>query len=277
MKAVVPACVLLLIVLAALCSAAPAPAPQAEWKEAGGTKVPVPPHVHPRLYLGPQQAAQLKARLENPVLRPVAARLEALAKKDAQSKVEWDALQYLAAGDAGPAEGMRVARPQRRLPRDRTHDGHRRDRLRLALPAARAGREEGVHCRTRAPRQDAGVRLSAQGAGVRDGPCLGGDDHARHDFRGHRRLRRVPRDVRPCGRPVLPRAPAGPQLALQRPRVSPGRLLRGPSLLVGHVSAGPLTSIFTRRGPTASACGRATRSPTRPRAASRGALTWEPC
>ena len=70
-----------------------------EWKQAEGAKVPVPPHLHPRLYLGPQQAAQLKARLENPVLRPVAARLESMAKKNAQYKVEWDALQFLVTGD----------------------------------------------------------------------------------------------------------------------------------------------------------------------------------
>jgi len=99
MKAVVLACILLTVAQAALYGAAPVPAQQAEWKEAGGTKIPVPPHVHPRLYLRPEHVAQLKSRLENPVLRPVADRLAAMAKKSPQAKVEWDALQFLVTGD----------------------------------------------------------------------------------------------------------------------------------------------------------------------------------
>ena len=71
----------------------------AEWKQVGETKIPVPPPVHPRLYLRPEHVAQLKARLENPVLRPVADRLEAAAKKSPQFRAEWDALQYLVSPD----------------------------------------------------------------------------------------------------------------------------------------------------------------------------------
>lgn len=87
---------LVLLVIGAV--ARPAGA-EAEWKQVEGAKVPVPPHVHPRLYLRPEHVPQLKARLEAPALRPVAARLDAMAKKNAQYKVEWDALQFLVTGD----------------------------------------------------------------------------------------------------------------------------------------------------------------------------------
>jgi len=57
---------------------------------------PVVPREHPRLYLRAPQAAQLPTRLKDPVLRPVVERLQTLAKRSPQFKVEWDALQSLA-------------------------------------------------------------------------------------------------------------------------------------------------------------------------------------
>jgi len=101
MRATAVACVLLLGLAQHAGGAAAAPAPQVEWKQVDGTKVPVPPRVHPRLYLRPEHAAQLKGRLENPVLRPVAARLEAMARNSSQFRAEWDALRFLVDGDRG--------------------------------------------------------------------------------------------------------------------------------------------------------------------------------
>jgi len=69
------------------------------WKLAGSVKIPVPPPKHPRLYLRAEQAGQLPARLADPVLQPVVQRLTAQARKSAQFRVEWDAVQYLAKKD----------------------------------------------------------------------------------------------------------------------------------------------------------------------------------
>ncbi|MCX7825865.1 MAG: heparinase II/III-family protein [Verrucomicrobiae bacterium] len=56
---------------------------------------PIPPCEHPRLYLRAAHAAQLAARLNDPVLRPVVQQLQKIAKRSPQFKVEWDALHYL--------------------------------------------------------------------------------------------------------------------------------------------------------------------------------------
>jgi heparin/heparan-sulfate lyase len=66
------------------------------WTEVDGVKIPVPPQDHPRLYLRSEHAAQLPARLKDPVLQPVVTRLEARAGKSPQYRIEWEALQYLA-------------------------------------------------------------------------------------------------------------------------------------------------------------------------------------
>lgn len=67
----------------------------AAWKEVQGVRVPVPPAEHPRLYLRARHLADLAARLNHPVLKPVADGLKQLAAKDPQVRVEWEALQYL--------------------------------------------------------------------------------------------------------------------------------------------------------------------------------------
>jgi hypothetical protein len=71
-----------------------------QWQETGGTRIPVPPSEHPRLYLRAEHVAQLPQRLKDSVLQPAVERLQAQAKRSAQSKVEWDALQYLVTHDA---------------------------------------------------------------------------------------------------------------------------------------------------------------------------------
>ncbi len=89
-----------ILLAAAVVSAA---TPPLSWVEGDGAQIPVPPPEHPRLYLRSEQAAQLPARLREPVLQPVVKRLEALARKSPQGRVEWEALQYLA--EADPAAG----------------------------------------------------------------------------------------------------------------------------------------------------------------------------
>jgi len=83
---------LLTLSMAALC-------PAAEWKAVDGTKIPVPPTEHPRLYLRASEAAQMKSRLEDPSLKGAVASLRAQAKTSAQAGVEWNAIQYLATRD----------------------------------------------------------------------------------------------------------------------------------------------------------------------------------
>lgn len=65
-----------------------------------GPQIPAVPPEHPRLFLRAKHAAQLAQRLEDPVLRPVIEQLQSQAKRSPQSKVEWDAIQYLVTHDA---------------------------------------------------------------------------------------------------------------------------------------------------------------------------------
>lgn len=66
---------------------------------AAETAVPVPPHEHPRLYLRAANVADLDRRLHDPALEAVVRQLQALARKSAQMKIEWDALQWLVGQD----------------------------------------------------------------------------------------------------------------------------------------------------------------------------------
>jgi len=68
-------------------------------QEMDGVRIPVPPAEHPRLYLRAEHAAQLPQRLKDPVLQPAVKRLQGQAEKSPQSKVEWDAIQYLVTQD----------------------------------------------------------------------------------------------------------------------------------------------------------------------------------
>lgn len=73
----------------------------AQWHEADGIRIPVPPMEHPRLYLRAEHVAQLPQRLKEPVLAPAVERMQDYAGRSPQWRVEWDALQYLATRDAG--------------------------------------------------------------------------------------------------------------------------------------------------------------------------------
>ena len=73
------------------------------WTNVNGVKIPVPPDEHPRLYLRAEHAAQLPSRLQDPVLQPVVKRLEAMARKSPQYRIEWEALKYLV--ESNPADG----------------------------------------------------------------------------------------------------------------------------------------------------------------------------
>ncbi len=70
-----------------------------QWQEFNGTRIPIPPSKHPRLYLRAEHVEQLPQRLKSPVLRPSVERLEDMAERSPQYKVEWDALQFLVTGD----------------------------------------------------------------------------------------------------------------------------------------------------------------------------------
>jgi hypothetical protein len=84
--------------LASVLCTSPAEA-EIQWLETDGVRIPVPPVEHPRLYLRDEHIARLAQRLKDPVLQPAIERLQAYAKRSPQSKVEWDALQYLLTHD----------------------------------------------------------------------------------------------------------------------------------------------------------------------------------
>jgi len=70
-----------------------------QWQETDGVRVPVPPAEHPRLYLRAEHVAQLPQRLKDPALQRAVEGLQAQAKRSPQSKVEWEAIQYLVTHD----------------------------------------------------------------------------------------------------------------------------------------------------------------------------------
>ena len=81
-----------------------------QWQEIDGTRIPVPPAEHPRLYLRAEHVKQLPQRLKEPVLQPAVEWMQEQAKRSPQMKVEWDAIQYLATHDDGPGPGHHRSR-----------------------------------------------------------------------------------------------------------------------------------------------------------------------
>ena len=65
-----------------------------------GPRIPAVPPEHPRLYLRAEHAAQWGQRLKDPVLQTIVEQLQSQAKRSPQSRVEWDAIQYLVTHDA---------------------------------------------------------------------------------------------------------------------------------------------------------------------------------
>lgn len=70
-----------------------------QWKTEAGVRIPVPPTLHPRLYMRSNDVGKLAARLQHPALQPAIEQLKSLARQSPQFRVEWDALQYLAHPD----------------------------------------------------------------------------------------------------------------------------------------------------------------------------------
>lgn len=70
-----------------------------EWKDVEGTRIPLPPGEHPRLYLRGEETGRLKARLEHPALQGLVEKISKQTRSSKQAKVEWDAVQYLATQD----------------------------------------------------------------------------------------------------------------------------------------------------------------------------------
>jgi hypothetical protein len=65
------------------------------WKTVNGVLIPVPPEVHPRLFINPEEAALMGDRLANTVIAPLKAALDQRASAVPDAKVEWDAVKYL--------------------------------------------------------------------------------------------------------------------------------------------------------------------------------------
>jgi hypothetical protein len=71
------------------------------WKTKGdGISIPVPPSVHPRLYLRSHDIDDLRRRVNHPVLKPVWDDLQKAAKENVQVRIEVDAIRYLVSNDA---------------------------------------------------------------------------------------------------------------------------------------------------------------------------------
>ncbi len=69
------------------------------WKEVHGTRVPVPPQEHPRLYLRPEHIPALKARQKHPLLTPILKKISDMSKTRTDYKLELDAFEYLISKD----------------------------------------------------------------------------------------------------------------------------------------------------------------------------------
>ncbi|MBW7998006.1 MAG: heparinase, partial [Candidatus Glassbacteria bacterium] len=72
-----------------------------EWRELeSGVSVPVPPAVHPRVFLRQGDIADLRARVRHPLLEPVWEHLQTLAGRSAQHRITVDAVRYLLEPDS---------------------------------------------------------------------------------------------------------------------------------------------------------------------------------
>lgn len=78
----------------------PAMSSELSWKSlADGTRVPVPPSEHPRLYLRGAQIDDLRSRVRHPVLKPTWENLQRLGDENDHHAMTVDALRYLLDGD----------------------------------------------------------------------------------------------------------------------------------------------------------------------------------
>jgi heparin/heparan-sulfate lyase len=72
----------------------------ADWMDAFGVQVPIPPKEHPRLYLRARDLDDLRRRIAHPVLQPIWRSMQKHASENAQYRLEVDALRYLLDRDA---------------------------------------------------------------------------------------------------------------------------------------------------------------------------------
>ena len=73
---------------------------EVQWEKINDSiSIPLPPSVHPRLYLMSHDIDDLKRRVNHPVLKPVWDELQKEAKKNVQVRIEVDAVQYLITGN----------------------------------------------------------------------------------------------------------------------------------------------------------------------------------
>lgn len=65
------------------------------WKNIDTIAIPLPPSIHPRLYINSTDAAEMGTRLKNPVLQHIVGKLISQSDKTPQNQVEWNAIFYL--------------------------------------------------------------------------------------------------------------------------------------------------------------------------------------
>ncbi len=90
-------------------AAASAARVDAQWMDAEGVSVPVPPREHPRLFLRQRDIQDLRRRTTHPRLKPVWDRLQQAGKSDRQLGLEADAVRYLLSGDKALARRTAAA------------------------------------------------------------------------------------------------------------------------------------------------------------------------
>jgi hypothetical protein len=76
------------------------------FKTVNGVSIPVPPKVHPRLYINSGEVAGLEARLKHPALETIVTGMQKDAVSSVQMKIEWDAIQYLIHGDVASGRSV---------------------------------------------------------------------------------------------------------------------------------------------------------------------------
>ena len=83
-----------------LCASVSATSGETLWKALpDGTRIPVPPNEHPRLYLRADRLDDLRDRIDHPVLFQTWENLQVLGGKNAHYSMTVDAFRYLLEGD----------------------------------------------------------------------------------------------------------------------------------------------------------------------------------
>ena len=205
------------------------------------------PPEHPRLYLRAEQAAQLPQRLKDPVLQPVAERLQRQAAKSKQSQVEWDALQYLVGRDRRLGRAT-IQTALALLQKCELPDRQDACRVTGRMMVTGAMVYDWCYGLLTAEEKQAFITEFVRLAKTQE---CGYPPKRQGSVTGHASEAMIMRDMvsagiaifdefpemyRTGGRPLFPRACARAQLVLQRPCLSPGRFLRRRTATVGTPS-----------------------------------------